>query len=803
MLRHVFLLFVSLLKAVNIRAECQEPTLPDNVILAGDSYGQKTFSNGSTVKLTCVVGYKAVRFAKKSIQCLGDQWTDLEFQCQKKSCGALGEIYNGRYLYEEGIEFGATVTAECNPGYQLFGQNTRICREGGWSGRAPVCEAVKCTEPPRIDNGRLEEPHYEVYEHGQSVSYSCNKDYNMIGTATITCSSNGLFQPSPPQCLKISCDSPYIPNAIRIEGRSAPYKYKSFVRYRCERGYKMNGPDYLVCETGGNWNPPPPKCEVITCQKQDIDNGQINGPRKESYNYGEAVTYSCVKGFGLQGASEIRCSDDGFFQPPPPRCEVVTCQKQDIDNGLITNGPRKESYNYGEAVTYSCVKGFRLQGASEIRCSDDGFFQPPPPRCEVVTCPKPSDIYNGKFNDPPKESYNYREAVTYFCEEGFRLQGAAKIYCSDDGIFQPPPPQCEVVTCQKQDIDNGLITNGPRKESYNYGEAVTYSCVKGFRLQGASEIRCSDDGFFQPPPPQCEVVTCQKQDIDNGLITNGPRKESYNYGEAVTYSCVKGFRLQGASEIRCSDDGFFQPPPPQCEVVTCQKQDIDNGLITNGPRKESYNYGEAVTYSCVKGFRLQGASEIRCSDDGFFHPPPPQCEVVTCQKQDLDNGLITNGPRKESYNYGEAVTYSCKEGFRLQGASEIHCSDYGIFQPPPPWCEEVTCTAPPAIDNGQFDPLQKLYEYGQTVTYSCTIGFSLDGASTINCSLDGTFYPSPPQCVDYLKNAMVVSLCLVSLILALVIVVFLVKKKKSSARVNSGKVTLKIEEGKPLSPSVS
>lgn len=34
----------------------------------------------------------------------------------EKSCGHPGEIHNGKYLFPEGILFGATVTAQCNEG---------------------------------------------------------------------------------------------------------------------------------------------------------------------------------------------------------------------------------------------------------------------------------------------------------------------------------------------------------------------------------------------------------------------------------------------------------------------------------------------------------------------------------------------------------------------------------------------------------------------------------------------------------------------------------------------------------------
>lgn len=59
----------------------------------------------------------------------------------------------------------------------------------------------------------------------------------------------------------------------------------------------------------------------------------------------------------------------------------------------------------------------------------------------VVTCAQPSTIKNGKFT--PLDSYEYEQTVTYSCNKGYKLQGASTIQCTEDGLFQPSPPQCE------------------------------------------------------------------------------------------------------------------------------------------------------------------------------------------------------------------------------------------------------------------------------------------------------------------------------------------------------------------------
>ena len=51
-------------------------------------------------------------------------------------------------------------------------------------------------------------------------------------------------------------------------------------------------------------------------------------------------------------------------------------------------------------------------------------------------------------------------------------------------------------------------------------------------------------------------------DIKDGTFE--PVAEFYAYGGDVTYSCKRGLDLIGSSILTCSDEGHFQPDPPQC-----------------------------------------------------------------------------------------------------------------------------------------------------------------------------------------------------------------------------------------------
>ncbi|KAK6303354.1 hypothetical protein J4Q44_G00258080 [Coregonus suidteri] len=178
---------------------------------------------------------------------------------QVRSCGSPGEVINGQY-HLSGIVFGAKAVALCDTGYTLVGSGVRNCLVGGWDGRVPVCEVVKCGKPPTIVNGGPVIPPEDEYSYGSVVEYSCENDYTLVGTRSIACDKDGEFQPAPPECRMVSCPTPVVENGVRTEGRLPPYTHKSFVTYKCKDGYKMEGMASLTCEIEG-WSAPDPICK--------------------------------------------------------------------------------------------------------------------------------------------------------------------------------------------------------------------------------------------------------------------------------------------------------------------------------------------------------------------------------------------------------------------------------------------------------------------------------------------------------------------------------------------------------------
>ena len=58
-------------------------------------------------------------------------------------CSTLTDPANGQVSHTAGTTFGQTATYTCDTGYNLVGDNTRICQATRvWSGSAPTCQGM-------------------------------------------------------------------------------------------------------------------------------------------------------------------------------------------------------------------------------------------------------------------------------------------------------------------------------------------------------------------------------------------------------------------------------------------------------------------------------------------------------------------------------------------------------------------------------------------------------------------------------------------------------------------------------------
>ena len=279
------------------------------------------------------------------------------------------------------------------------------------------------------------------------------------------------------------------------------------------------------------------------------------------------------------------------------------------------------------------------------------------------------------------------------------------------------------------------------------GSTATYSCNDGFRLQGESKRRCQNNGEWSGRAPTCQrklhvtnpcasiqslahlccsfsiiAVRCRRLNnpSDGSVSLSGT-----TVGSTATYSCNDGFRLQGESKRRCQNNGEWSGRAPTCQrklhvtnpcasiqslthlccsfsiiAVRCRRLNnpSDGSVSLSGT-----TVGSTATYSCNDGFRLQGGSRRRCQNNGEWSGRAPTCQrklhvtnpcasiqfcsfsiiAVRCRRLNnpSDGSVSISGT-----TVGSTATYTCNDGFSLQGESKRRCQTNGQWSGRAPTC---------------------------------------------------------------------------------------------------------------------
>eukprot|EP00117_Sycon_ciliatum_P009948 scpid42064/ scgid2596/ CUB and sushi domain-containing protein 3; CUB and sushi multiple domains protein 3 len=598
--------------------------------------------------------------------------TDLSTFCQStiKSCTDPGTPENGTRSSLPRLDFGTVANFSCNTGYTLRGNVSITCTSQGWSAPVPNCDLCADLGAPANGSRTL-----EGGDVNETVTYTCDKGFVLVGEPDATCTRQGNWTSSLPTCKVVTCEDPGTPgNGSRKVDRT---EYNGTVVYNCDEGFALVGQGVAVCMEDGNWTSLTPTCVGVVCPSpgtptdgsQDLD----------GLEYQDSATYSCDTGFSLVGQTTAVCTQHGNWSSQVPTCKGVVCKNP----SMLTNGTRTlEGLQYNETVTYSCDKGFSLVGQPTAVCTQHGNWSSQAPTCKVVPClSDPGTPQNGLKR--PHTSV-YLSVVTYACSKDYNLIGSSSRTCMEDGAWSPKLPKCEIKKC----IDLGVPQNGRRVlEGLAIRSKVAHFCDVGYTIIGSAFSTCYENQTWSTPLPTCRIVDC----ADPGTPADGSRTltNGFVFDSSVRYHCKPGFKLTGSEVARCTENGkWTYATPPKCKPITC----VDPGTPMNGSRMlEGLAYNNTVTFSCGTGFNLTGVAVRRCSDTGKWSSAQPTCQAITCPDQVAPG----NGSRMTTgLAYSATVRYSCDAGFDLNGTVDGICAVTGRWSSPRPRCDIVSCPDP-------------------------------------------------------------------------------------------------------------
>ncbi|WAQ98127.1 SVEP1-like protein [Mya arenaria] len=144
-----------------------------------------------------------------------------------------------------------------------------------------------------------------------------------------------------------------------------------------------------------------------------------------------------------------------------------------------------------------------------------------------------------------------------------------------------------------------------------------------------------------------------------------------------------------------------------------------------------------ASYECAPEYALYGDAERTCMGDDTWTGDSPSCKCIA--PDPLLNGNVTVS------GDGDVATYTCDVGFVLKGDQNRYCSTEGYS-----WNgTEPTCDTCSPLTTLSFGSISLTSEGGTTVaSFSCDVGYSLDGVTSVSCQLDGTWSDTLPGCVE-------------------------------------------------------
>ncbi|XP_042320223.1 complement receptor type 2 [Sceloporus undulatus] len=782
------------------RCEVMHCLLPPRI--AHGTYIGVDFTYGKSVIYICNAGYSLIGEHVVSCSLQGSHSVNWTEPPKCKGCLAPPKIANGRCdtkILGGDFPYGSVVTYHCDPGYFLTGSATIHCLSSGtWDQPVPQCKRRQFSScvSPKIQNGKITRSKVEEKSTGM-ITIECNPGYILKGNHTIRCMSDRMWDSPVPICVKgspspllsvVQCQQPpHVQNGIHNKQEVTVFTSGMAVEYTCNPGYILTGEATIYCIDTGTWSFPTPHCKEVQCPLPPyVQNGTHSNKETAVFTSGMFVKYSCEPGYTIIGEATIYCTDSGTWNPSAPYCGVMHCPvPQKIAHGRYIG----EDFTYGKSVIYICDAGYSLIGDHEVTCILEGSNSlnwAEPPKCKG--CLAPPEIVNGKHDTEIKEDFPYGSSVTYHCDPGYFLTGAATIYCLSSGTWDQPVPHCKVkqlVECSlPPNVQHGKY-NASESTKYSSGKFVKYICEPGYVLKGEATIYCTASGKWSLPVPYCDEIRCQQPPhIQNGTYSN-LETEAFSSGMSVRYTCEAGYSLIGEATIYCIESGSWSLPAPRCEVMHCPLPPrIGHGKYIG----ENFVYGKSVIYICDAGYSLVGQRVVTCILEGSNSvnwTEPPQCKGCLTPPE-IANGKYHNGSGiLKDFPYGSSVTYHCDPGYFLIGAGTIYCLSSGLWDHSVPQCKVIQsagCTLP-EISGGRKINAETVIEVGNNVTLECEEGYLLNGSPHVQCQHGSMWDPPVPVCksASYVSAAIGFGSLIVILLLVIsgVIGMMFLKRKKT------------------------
>ncbi|XP_065899217.1 uncharacterized protein [Dysidea avara] len=381
---------------------------------------------------------------------------EIDIQCNNIATPSSGEITScsSGSMYE-----GDTCSFTCNTGYGLTGSDTRTCQsDGSWSGSETMCRRVPCPLLTDPNSGTITcslgddgVPSYE-----DTCSVTCDTGYELIGSDTRTCQSNGGWSGIETMCSRVPCPSLTDRNNVTIScslGDDGVPSYEDTCSFTCNTGYELSGSDNRTCQSDGNWSGAEAICRRVPCPSlTNPNNGTITCSLGDDGipSFEDTCTFPCNTGYELTGSDTRTCQSDGSWSGSDDVCRRVPCSSlTEPNNGTITCSLGDDGVlSYEDSCSFTCNTGYVLTGNGTRTCQSDGSWSDDETICTDIQCNNLTTPSNGEITSCSSGSIGVgyeRDTCSFTCSTGYELTGSGTRTCQSDRNWSGDEVMCNKI----------------------------------------------------------------------------------------------------------------------------------------------------------------------------------------------------------------------------------------------------------------------------------------------------------------------------------------------------------------------
>ncbi|XP_076451135.1 uncharacterized protein LOC143287013 [Babylonia areolata] len=520
--------------------------------------------------------------------------------------------------------------------------------------------------------------------YGSECTHSCSAGYELVGSSSVRCQSDGTWSSSFPTCQPVQCGAPA--GGVAGGSLSCPLglSYSSICLVNCQPGYVHTGTAFIQCQANQNWTLADP-CQDQEAPRfpsgcpanQQLFSGPLGSPVSVTWpdpqvtdnsNQSVTLTSSVAKGTAVGPGFHVIWVTGTDPAGNWARCNFVVMVQERTCPTFVAPAHSQVSCTSGlvegSECSLACDPGYQLQGNASVRCVSPGVWDSTLPTCHAISCPAPVAPSHGSFQCG--WGMEFRSLCTLTCDPGYGLQGSPSVQCLANGTWSAAG------TCEDTELPQ--FVNNPCHSNLNVfsprlGQPaiVTFSNPdvtdnSGSPLNLTSDVTSGSSFPVGVTPVTFTVtdvagnsVTCVFTVTVTSLVCDPPNLEAANrtrtlmtytcpdgyvYGATCTLGCSHGFPLSGSSNITCEVNNQTYPPttewvwpephlgPPECKEDNCPTL---NAGVNGALACFLGNYGKDCLMSCAENWDIPAYTDGRfvcANSNGYWLPPTvPGCVV--------------------------------------------------------------------------------------------------------------------------------------------------------------------------------